>query len=55
MAEGYPPKFDEFWNLADPNVPPGTWWVPDGDHVGFRVVRLPGESLNLDQQPDQED
>jgi formylglycine-generating enzyme required for sulfatase activity len=32
-------KFDEFWNMADPNVPPGVWWVPDGDDLGFRVLR----------------
>lgn len=31
--------FDEEWILRDPNFPPGVWWVPDGDHLGFRVVR----------------
>jgi formylglycine-generating enzyme required for sulfatase activity len=31
--------FDEDWVLRDPNFPPGVWWVPDGDHLGFRVVR----------------
>jgi formylglycine-generating enzyme required for sulfatase activity len=31
--------FDEFWNLADPNDPPGTWWVPEGIHLGFRLLR----------------
>ena len=32
-------QFDDFWTLADPNVPPGVWWVPDGDHLGFRLLR----------------
>ncbi len=31
--------FDSDWVLADPNVPPGVWWVPDGEHLGFRVLR----------------
>ncbi len=31
--------FDEDWVLRDPNFPPGVWWVPEGDHLGFRVVR----------------
>jgi formylglycine-generating enzyme required for sulfatase activity len=30
--------FDEDWTLRDPNFPPGVWWVPDGDHLGFRVL-----------------
>jgi len=30
--------FDENWTLRDPNFPPGVWWVPDGDHLGFRVL-----------------
>ena len=30
--------FEDDWILADPNVPAGVWWVPDGDHLGFRVV-----------------
>lgn len=32
-------RFDNDWILADPNVPPGVWWVPDGDHLGFRILR----------------
>jgi formylglycine-generating enzyme required for sulfatase activity len=32
-------RFDNDWVLADPNVPAGVWWVPDGDHLGFRLVR----------------
>jgi formylglycine-generating enzyme required for sulfatase activity len=32
-------RFDDDWVLADPNVPPGVWWVPDGAVLGFRVVR----------------
>ena len=35
-------RFDNDWILADPNVPAGIWWVPDGDHLGFRVLR-PGK------------
>jgi formylglycine-generating enzyme required for sulfatase activity len=31
--------FDFDWVLRDPNQPRGQWWVPDGDHLGFRVVR----------------
>lgn len=30
--------FDEDWVLRDPNFPPGVWWVPEGDHLGFRVL-----------------
>ena len=30
--------FDDDWVLEDPNVPPGVWWVPDGDHIGFRLL-----------------
>ncbi|MCB9891999.1 MAG: formylglycine-generating enzyme family protein [Planctomycetes bacterium] len=32
-------KFDEFWNMDDSNNPPGVWWVPEGYHLGFRVLR----------------
>ncbi|MAE75254.1 MAG: hypothetical protein CMJ85_00050 [Planctomycetes bacterium] len=31
--------FDDDWILDDPNVPSGVWWVPHGEHLGFRVVR----------------
>jgi hypothetical protein len=31
--------FDFDWTLRDPNYPPGVWWIPDGDHLGFRIVR----------------
>ncbi|NRA97806.1 MAG: SUMF1/EgtB/PvdO family nonheme iron enzyme [Planctomycetes bacterium] len=31
--------FEEAWTMLDPNVPPGVWWVPDGDHLGLRVLR----------------
>ncbi|MBT8484821.1 MAG: formylglycine-generating enzyme family protein [Phycisphaerae bacterium] len=34
-------RFDNDWVLRDPAMPPGVWWVPDGDHLGFRVVRSP--------------
>lgn len=35
-----PPRqaFDFSWTLRDSNYPPGRWWLPDGDAVGFRVV-----------------
>ncbi len=33
--------FDPDWVLEDPNVPPGVWWVPDGDRLGFRLLREP--------------
>ncbi|MEE8155049.1 MAG: SUMF1/EgtB/PvdO family nonheme iron enzyme [Phycisphaerales bacterium] len=39
-------RFDDDWVLADPNVPPGVWWVPDGDHLGFRVMRRDDETVN---------
>lgn len=32
-------QFQRLWVLADPNVPPGVWWVPDGEKIGFRVLR----------------
>jgi len=32
--------FEEDWVLDDPNVPPGVWWVPEGSHLGFRVLRV---------------
>ncbi len=31
--------FDDDWTLDDPNFPPGVWWIPDGDHLGLRVLR----------------
>ena len=31
--------FNIDWTLRDPNYPPGVWWIPDGSHLGFRVVR----------------
>ncbi len=30
--------FEDDWVLADPNVPRGVWWVPDGNHLGFRIL-----------------
>ena len=35
--------FDPDWILADPNVPAGVWWVPDGEHLGMRVLRYPAQ------------
>jgi len=34
-------RFEDDWLLDDPGFPPGLWWVPDGDHLGFRMVRGP--------------
>ncbi len=31
-------RFDNRWTLKDPSFPPGVWWVPDGDHLGMRVL-----------------
>ena len=33
--------FDSDWVLADPNIPAGVWWVPDGGHLGMRVLSTP--------------
>ncbi len=30
--------FEDDWVLEDPNVPPGVWWVPDGNHIGLRIL-----------------
>jgi len=34
-------RFEDDWVLDDPNVPPGVWWVPDGDDLGIRLIRVP--------------
>ncbi len=39
-------QFDEFWILDDPNIPAGVWWVPDGPHIGFRVLRAGDETAD---------
>jgi len=39
MARGARLGFEESWNMLDPNVPPGVWWVPDGNQLGMRVLR----------------
>jgi len=31
--------FDNDWVLDDPTFPPGVWWVPEGSHIGMRIVR----------------
>ncbi len=31
--------FEDDWLLSDPEYPPGVWWIPDADFLGFRVVR----------------
>jgi formylglycine-generating enzyme required for sulfatase activity len=30
--------FEDDWVLEDPNVPAGVWWVPDGSHLGLRIL-----------------
>lgn len=32
-------RFDDDWTLEDPNFPPGVWWIPEGPHLGMRVLR----------------
>jgi hypothetical protein len=39
--------FDEDWTLRDPNFPPGRWWIPDGSHLGMRILR-PGPPAQTD-------
>ena len=29
------------WNETDPQIPKSRWWLSDGYHVGFRIVREP--------------
>lgn len=29
------------WNETDPQIPKSKWWLSDGYHVGFRIVRVP--------------
>jgi formylglycine-generating enzyme required for sulfatase activity len=29
---------DPLWNRDDPNIPKGTWWLVNGDWIGFRIV-----------------
>lgn len=29
------------WNETDPQIPKSKWWLSDGYHVGFRIVRQP--------------
>ena len=36
--------FNDDWVLDDPSFPPGVWWVPDGAHLGFRILRLDDET-----------
>ena len=35
------------WNQQDPQRPQSIWWLTDGLHVGFRVVRPLEEQENL--------
>ena len=41
--------FDDDWTLEDPNFPPGVWWIPDGDHLGLRVLRARKEKPQRDE------
>ena len=45
-------RFDNDWTLDDPNMPPGVWWIPDGDHLGFRLLR-PGPGSEPDVRDDE--
>lgn len=36
--------FDDDWTLEDPNFPPGVWWIPDGGHLGMRLLRAGPET-----------
>jgi len=38
-------RFNNDWTLDDPSMPPGVWWVPDGDHLGFRIIRHADDAL----------
>ena len=29
---------DPEWNRDDPNIPKGTWWLVNGNWIGFRIV-----------------
>lgn len=31
--------FDAAWQFSDPEEPKSKWWLRDGPHIGFRVVR----------------
>lgn len=41
-------KFNRLWVMLDPNMPPGVWWVPDGEHLGFRVLCEPNPDETRD-------
>jgi formylglycine-generating enzyme required for sulfatase activity len=28
-----------WWRSGDPQLPKSQWWLPDMDHIGFRVAR----------------
>lgn len=48
-------RFDPDWVLDDPNFPPGVWWVPDGEHLGMRVLcpgPPPSEQTEVQVDPD---
>ena len=31
---------NDSWNVRDPQLPKGRWWLSDGPFVGFRIVRV---------------
>lgn len=31
--------YQRAWQLRDPQAPPSKWWLSDGPHAGFRIVR----------------
>ena len=39
VSNTYRLPFNDDWTLDDPNFPPGVWWIPEGAHLGFRVLR----------------
>lgn len=36
---GYRQPYSPRWQLRDPEEPKNTWWLSDGEMIGFRVVR----------------
>jgi formylglycine-generating enzyme required for sulfatase activity len=30
---------EKWWRAGDPQIPKSKWWLPDMDHIGFRVAR----------------
>jgi sulfatase modifying factor 1 len=30
---------EDWWRSGDPQIPKSQWWLPEMDHIGFRVAR----------------